>query len=306
MALKIVRGRPTWAPGSPGAGRSARRSTRHTVPVSEVEDRSAGIWRPLTVRGVPLHFVLPAAIGVIGVTMLAAGGLTAVLGAWILTIGFSLAVGAFVVDPRALAVPAIVWAGWVIVGAVAGEGSGLPRTPLGLAVVLAGLGAACVWLGQRAVQPAVEGARVQERERLETDIDALLEPVQAPDASPSLDPSAEVDDALAALLLDDDAELAEDVADEPQAEAEAETDEPQAEAEAEPVEESGPGAKEPEPAAMDAKPAPDNEQPEAEPEPDDDPTGHVIEFEALNEDDLADDDAPLPAATEAGRRGERS
>lgn len=260
----------------------ARRSTRHTVPVNETEEHQPGVWRPLTVRGVPLHVVVPAIIAVIGVSMLVAGGLTAVLGAWILTIGFSLSVGAFVADQRALAVPAAVWAAWLLVTALAGDGSSLPRTPPALAIVLAALGAACVWLGQRAVQPAVEGARASGRDRqLDTDIDALLEPVHTADDSLSLDPNAEVDEALAALLLEDDAETA---AAEAEVEAETETE---AEAEAEPEADAGTQAD------ADAIPS------EA---PEDDDTGHVIEFEALSEDDLQDEDAPLPAATEAGRR----
>ncbi len=255
--------------------------------VSEADDQSTGIWRPLTVRGVPLHFVLPAITAVVGLSLLAGGGLSAVLGAWILTIGFSLAVGAFVADDRALAAPAVIWTAWVLVSSAAGPQSGLPRTPIGLALVLAGLGAVCVWLGQRAVQPAVEGARVAGRSRgIDTDIDALLEPVQPPEESLSLDPSAEVDEALAALLVesDDRVEAGDDGtperAPQPQGEGEASAASP-----APTVGDDGPPA-----------PAP------SAPDEDDDETGHVIEFAALSEDDLVEDEAPLPAATEAGRR----
>lgn len=254
--------------------------------VSEVGEHKPGIWRPLTVRGIPLHFVLPAAIGAVGLAMLITGGFVAVLGAWILTIGFSLSVGAFVADERALAVPAVIWAGWLAISALAGADSGLPRTPMLLAIVLAALGGACVWLGQRAVQPAVEGARAAGRERaLDTDIDALLAPVQAPEDSPSLDPAAEVDEALAALLLDEEEADAEvDFDADASADSDAEADAP------DDADEPAPAADEPAPAAVDE----DDELL--------DEGGHVIEFTALSEDDLVDDDAPLPAATEAGRR----
>lgn len=268
--------------------------------VSELGEQNPGIWRPLTVRGIPLHFVLPAAIGAVGLMMLIAGGFVAVLGAWILTIGFSLSVGAFVADERALAVPAVVWAAWLLISALAGEGSGLPRTPAALAIVLAGLGAVCVWLGQRAVQPAVEGARAGGRDRrLDTDIDALLEPVHAPEDSPSLDPGAEVDEALAELLLEDELE-------EPAADADAHAADDAADGDNDA--EDGDGASE----AADAQTADETAPLEAARAADDleedelDEGGHVIEFTALSESDLVDDDAPLPAATEAGRRDDAS
>jgi hypothetical protein len=253
--------------------------------VSDVGEQKPGIWRPLTVRGIPLHFVLPAAIGAVGLAMLITGGFVAVFGAWILTIGFSLSVGAFVADERALAVPAVIWAGWLAISALAGADSGLPRTPVLLAIVLAAMGAACVWLGQRAVQPAVEGARTAGRERaLDTDIDALLAPVQAPEDSPSLDPAAEVDEALAALLLGEDDEV------DAETEAEAIADGDASNDDADASEDGANDAEVPAAAAVDE----DDELL--------DEGGHVIEFTALSEDDLLDDDAPLPAATEAGRR----
>lgn len=319
-----------WAPST--AGHAPRRSTRNTVRVSELGEQNPGIWRPLTVRGVPLHFVVPAVIGAIGLAMLITGGFVAVLGAWILTIGFSLSVGAFVADQRALGVPAAVWLSWLLVSAIAGEGSGLPRTPILLAIVLAGLGAVCVWLGQRAVQPAVEGARIAGRERgIDTDIDALLAPVHAPEDSPSLDPAAEVDEALATLLLEED--LADELAahDAGPADAGEDSDDHDANADdhaadghagddsedAQAGDDTGADDAETEAAETDAAAEPDpstdgddapnadgNPQSQAEDEPADelDEGGHVIEFAALSEADLVDDDAPLPAATEAGRR----
>lgn len=306
-----------WA--SSTAGHAPRRSTRNTVRVSELGEQNPGIWRPLTVRGVPLHFVVPAVIGAIGLAMLITGGFVAVLGAWILTIGFSLSVGAFVADQRALGVPAAVWLSWLLVSAIAGEGSGLPRTPILLAIVLAGLGAVCVWLGQRAVQPAVEGARIAGRERgIDTDIDALLAPVHAPEDSPSLDPAAEVDEALATLLLEED--LADELAahdagpadtgedsDDHNAEDDAE-DDAENDADDDHAGEANGDAQASDDTGADAAEADADHNNQAEDEPETatadelDEGGHVIEFAALSEADLVDDESPLPAATEAGRR----
>jgi hypothetical protein len=247
------------------------------VTVSVDGEKATGIWRPLVIRGVPLHIVLPASSAVFGVALLLTGGVAAIVGGWILTVAFPLALGAFVADARALAVPAVLWATWVVVVAVSGEGSGLPQTPLVLAVVLAALGAVGVWLGQRAVQPAVEHPHGTERNRGTLDIDELLAPLTDPADSPSLDPSAEVNEAIAELLeeeLASDLDERIDVEDEASVPVHHQDPQPQVEGEI-----------------------------SAEADGDDDPTGHAIEFAALREEDLlSGDDAPLPAATEAGRR----
>jgi membrane protein implicated in regulation of membrane protease activity len=265
--------------------------------VSDEAGLDARLWRPLNVRGIPLHVVLPVGTALLALLLLTQGGLAAVLGGWILTVGFSVAVGAFVRDPRALAAPAALWAFWLVIVAIAGADSELPRTPVWLAIVLAALGAICVALGQRAVQPAVEQPRGPSRTRgVDTDFDELLTPTADPADSPSLDPAAEVDDALAELLDEDalDAEPAEaadpagESAQAPASDASTDNTHPQAEAST-----SGGAAQ--------------DDRDEHGDEDEDDESGQVIEFAALSEDDLeapepAHEPAPLPAATEAGRR----
>ncbi|MEH3055174.1 MAG: hypothetical protein PGN13_14440 [Patulibacter minatonensis] len=225
---------------------------------------TAPFWEARSVRGVPLHLVLPAVTALIGLAALASGGLLAWLGGWVLTLGFSLAVGAFVRSPWALAAPAGAWVLWLVISRVGGDP--LAQTPFGAASLLAALGAAAAWLGQRAILPAVAGdapAR-HARANLAEELEALLEqPAHLAD-SPSLDPSAEVDEALADLL---DGGI--DVVD--------------------------PDDRAPAPDAPTSGAQMDNAQAEVEPEPsadgegelglteDDDPTGHVIEFTALRE-----------------------
>lgn len=244
--------------------------------------KATGIWRPLVIRGVPLHIVLPASSAVLGVALLFAGGVGSIVGGWILTVAFPLALGAFVADARALAAPAVLWVAWLVVVAISGDGSGLPQTPLVLAVVLAALGAVGVWLGQR----AVEHPHGTERSRGTLDIDELLAPLTDPADSPSLDPSAEVNEAIAELLEE---ELASDL--DERIDVDVEDEATDTDAEAPPRTGNG-----------EYQPQVDGEI-KAEADEDDDPTGHAIEFAALREEDLiSGDDAPLPAATEAGRR----
>lgn len=300
--------------------------------MSDHGDQRSPFLRPFEARGVPLHLVLPAGTAALSLGLLAAGGAAAVLGGWLLTIGFPLAVGAFVTDLRAVFAPAILWAAWLIVAAIAGDG--VPQTPLALALVLAVLGGAAVWLSQRAVQPALHGDREAGARHLAVpDIDDLLAPFD-PAELPPLDATAEVDAAIGELLdepladdLDDAAGAAEAVE---VAEPEVDPAEPagddtvvsetvgpppvnaerhQAQAQVETEPRSGGEADEAPATAPDSAPG-------IEPAGDlDDPTGHVIEFQALREEDFAAvddadadadaadrDDAPLPAATEAGRR----
>ncbi|MBO9534169.1 MAG: hypothetical protein J7513_14455 [Solirubrobacteraceae bacterium] len=219
------------------------------------------LWRPLVVRGIAVHFVAPAISLIVGLLLLASGGIASVLGAWVLTAGFPLAVGAFVSDTRALAAPAAVWALWLVVVQAAGSGSSLPRTPFVLALVLAGLGAAAVWLAQRAVLPAVEGVEAEPvREEL-PDVEALLSVPQVP---PLIDAATEVDDALADLL---DEPIDEEALEEAQARAGV------------PL-----AALEDDSAADDSAPEDDDSQGQVEGEVGLDEGGHVIEFEAIRED----------------------
>jgi hypothetical protein len=275
------------------------------------------IWRPLVVRGVPIHLLAPLLTAAIGFALLARGGLASVLGAWVLAVGFGVAVGAFVNDARAIAAPGVLWLVWFVVSHAVGAGSGLPRTPLGVALVLAGLGAAAAWLTQRAVLPAVEGGEPgHARGEGIPDIDALLAPPD-PAASLSLDPAAEVDGALASLLdepldeLDGEADAADvaavDAAGVDGVGNDAEVDAADAQA---PAAEAADEDAEPADTEDDADPHPEIETEGSPSEPesavDDDSTGHVIEFAALSERDL-DDQAAAPSARSQseGRASER-
>lgn len=221
----------------------------------------------------------PIAAAVVALLMLASGGLTAVFGGWLLTVGFAATVGVFVTDPRAAAAPAAVWLAWWGVTRLAG--APLPQTPLLLVAAAGAVGAAGVMVGQRAAQPAATAARHADLPDA-SELDTLLATGPAPTDSPSLDPAAEVDEALADLLTDEEPNAESDFQTEPEARSQT-PDEPEA------------AAAQPE-AASEAK-----SDPQVEPED----AGFVTEFPAITEADLARiDDAPLPAATEAGRRRE--
>jgi hypothetical protein len=280
---------------------AARRSNRQTVARMPPTDPAADLWRPLVVRGVPLHFVLPGAVCGAAIALLASGGMLAIVGGWLLTVGFGVSVGAFRADQRALAAPAAAWAVWLAVAAIVG--APLPQTSPWAAVVFAGCGAACVWLGQRAVQPAVDQPRRSApARRLPADFDELLTPEHDPADSPSLDPTADVDDALVERFDDDDFGDAEEPDADDEADDTNDTDDEADADDADEVDDADADADEAEDADADADATDPDATTDADAETGDDFGGQVIEFAALTDDDVSDVGvAPLPAATHAGR-----
>ena len=292
---------------------------------TESQSVAAPALRPIIWRGYPLHFAIPVVVGLIGLVLLLLGGVPAFFGGWWLATAFPISIGGLFRDPRLIAVPAVFWALWLAVGAIAGPDATLANTPVLVAVALAALGSGAVYVAQRAVFPA-------------TDPETLEAIIRHPRTPPSLDDASGDVPQLAPLPVDDgedldpalaeaievaeetEPEAVEAVAEEPEAEAEP-TAEPELEAEAEP--EAEPEA-EVEPEA-EAEPEPEPEtEPEPEPEakaepkatpkpkfgvdPDEpfDPVDqgqHVEEFSAITEEDLAkaEAEAPLPAETRAGQ-----
>ncbi len=277
--------------------------------------------RPIIWRGYPLHFVIPAAVGLVGLLLLLAGGAAAFFGGWWLATAFPIAIGGLFRDERLVGVPLVFWALWLIVGALAGPNAALANTPVLVAAALAALGAGAVYVAQRAVFPA-------------TDPETLEAIVRQPRALPTLEDAAERAPGVEPLPVDDhedlDPALAQtiEVAEEAEPEADAEAGpEPEADAEAAPEPEADePEAEEPEADEPEAE-EPEADEPEADepeadepkpeaaakPEPDEpfdtlDQGQHVEEFPAITEEDLAkaQAQAPLPAATRAGRRREAS
>lgn len=255
--------------------------------------------RPIFWRGVPLHYAIPVAITLVGLLLLLVGGVAAFFGGWWLATALPIAIGGLFRDPRLCAVPAAVWALWLVIGAIAGPDASLANTPVFLALGLAVLGAGATYLAQRAVFPATDPETVEAARRTVPTMDdapaelPVIEPLpvdEAEDVDPVLVEAFEVD----ADAADDEAEPAQEAEPELEAEAEGESEgAPEAESETEPE-------ADPEPEA-EAAVAPEDDAPAPDPL---DEGGHVEEFAAITEADLAAsaDDAPLPAATRAGQK----
>lgn len=298
--------------------------------------------RPIVWRGYPLHFAIPVVVGLVGLLLLLAGGAIAVFGGWWLATALPIAIGGLFRDPRLIAVPVAVWILWLIVGAIAGPDAGLANTPPFLAALLAMVGAAATYVAQRTIFPATDpealeaarSGRVVPTLDDGADADPSIEALPVEDAE-EIDPALaeaieladETEPAEPEATAEDDAEAAsDDDRDGPEADAPAEAEpdeagaEPDDEAGAEPDDEAqaGPGdeangdtANEAPKADAEPEPEPSEPEPVAEPsaqaDPDDplDEGQHVAEFAAITEADLAqaEAEAPLPAATRAGKRG---
>lgn len=287
--------------------------------------------RPIVWRGYPLHYAIPVVVGLIGILFLLLGGAAAWFGGWWLATAFPIAIGSFFRDPRLAAVPVLVWALWLVVGALAGPDAALANTPIPVAVALAAAGAAGTYLAQRLIFPATDPEVVEAIRNGRTvptlddgaDADPLIEPLPVEDAE-DLDPALvelfevaeEPDGAEADAEADDETDAddepeSDDDADEPEADDETDAADKHA-AEADDAE-SEPEADEPEAEVDDEADDAEADEPEAEDEPeadaDDEPEDpldegqHVAEFAAITEADLeqADSDGPLPAATRAGK-----
>lgn len=287
-----------------------------------VADASPDI-RPIIWRGYPLHFAIPVVAGLVGVLLLLLGGAAAWFGGWWLATAFPIAIGSLFRDPRLAAVPPLVWALWVVIGTIAGPDAALANTPIPVAIVLGAVGAAGTYLAQRVIFPATDPEVIEEIRNGRT-VPTLDD---GADADPSIEtlPVEDVEDLdpvlVEAFELADDIEPEDDAeADGPvQAEVEpdADADEPihadaDAEAEADadadadaPVKADADAGDEPEPgASVEAKTDHDAEPADDEPTDPLDEGQHVAEFAAITEADLqqAEADAPLPAATRAGKR----
>lgn len=162
--------------------------------VGETTQQARGLpWRRL-----PWGVIATVAVTLLAVAMLVSGGLTAVVGAWLLATAAPIGLGALVRAPWAAAAPAGFWLIWVIVTSSQAPGGDLPRTPVLLAVPLALAGAAAVVFGQRNVASATD-PEVRERgtDRGVPSIDEALASV------PEL-PSVELDElALAGDAVDE-------------------------------------------------------------------------------------------------------
>ncbi|MBJ7473446.1 MAG: hypothetical protein JHD16_19210, partial [Solirubrobacteraceae bacterium] len=112
--------------------------------------------RPIVWRGVPLHLVIPATVLLLGIALLFAGGGAAFFGGWWLATALPIAIGGLFRNPRLIAIPALVWGLWLVVGAVAGPDANLANTPVLVAIALAAIGSGGVYVAQRAVFPATD------------------------------------------------------------------------------------------------------------------------------------------------------
>lgn len=264
--------------------------------------------RPIVWRGYPLHYVIPVATGVVGVLLLLLGGAAAWFGGWWLATAFPIAIGSLFRDPRLAAVPVLVWALWLVVGAIAGQDAALANTPVPVAVVLAAVGAAGTYLAQRVIFPATDPE--------------VIEEIRNGRTVPTLDDGADSDPSIEPLPVDDvddlDPALVElfEVAEEPEpaaVDADGEPDLAQADDDA--ADDAAEPAASDEPTSGDedeAKAEDDEDEPAAaaDADPDDplDEGQHVAEFAAITDADLeqADVTAPVPAATRAGKRRGKS
>lgn len=276
--------------------------------------------RPIVWRGYPLHYVIPVVAGLVGVLLLLLGGAAAWFGGWWLATTFPIAIGSLFRDPRLTAVPVLVWALWLVVGAIAGPDAAIANTPIAVAVVLAAVGAAGTYVAQRVIFPATDPE--------------VIEEIRSGRTVPTLDDGAESDPSVEPLPVDDvddldpalvelfevaeesEPEAAEDEptddADDAEIEAEAgkaKTDAAETEAEAETetdADEADSEADEDEAEAESEADESEAEAAEADAEPSDplDEGQHVAEFAAITEADLeqADASAPVPTAPRTGKR----
>lgn len=165
-------------------------------------------------RRLPWGVIATVAVTLLAAAMLVSGGLTAVVGAWLLATAAPIGLGALVSAQWAAAVPAGFWLIWVIVTSSQAPGGDLPRTPALLAVLLALAGAAAVVFGQRNLASATDPeARERSTDRGVPSIDEALASVPELPSAP-IDEAAlagdAVDEALLELLDGDIAETGTD------------------------------------------------------------------------------------------------
>lgn len=268
--------------------------------------------RALVRWGIPLHLAVPAAVGVLGVLLLVLGGAPALLGGWWLATALPIAIGGFYRDPRLAAIPAALWVAWVLVGALAGADAGLANTPVALAIFLGALGAGATLLAQRAIFPATDPEVWESHAEHAAPEAKAAGPETSSTGSLALpafeDDDADLDPSLEEAIDEDDLQAAEDAYGEPTIAAATVAEDPPTRPPADeaPARAAALASKRPvvvpEPRAeltlegsapaSAAKPAVETPEPPALPLDADpaalDEGGHVTEFAALTEADLAE------------------